>query len=43
MADNANEKLTESEKFVVIKSVAAIQSDDNKLTSKAALMQVEKQ
>lgn len=42
MAHNANEELTEDEKFVAIKSAEAIQPDDNKfkLTSKAALMQV---
>jgi hypothetical protein len=42
MADG-NEKLTESEKLVAIKSAEDIQSEDNnkfKLSSKAALMQV---
>lgn len=36
------EKLTEKEKFVVVKAAEAIQNDDNKfkLTSRAALMQV---
>lgn len=39
---NMNAKLTENEKFVVVKAAEAIQNDDNKfkLTSRAALMQV---
>lgn len=41
-SSNMNEKLTEDEKFVVVKAAEAIQNDDNKfkLTSRAALMQV---
>lgn len=41
MAD-VNEKLTENEKFLAIKSAEAAPNDDNKfkLNSKAALMQV---
>lgn len=42
MAD-VNEKLTENEMFVAIKSAEAVQNSDNnkfKLTSKASVMQV---